>query len=367
MYKNDLVTGGSGDEYAAARSRARTTPSPPTPPPPTPSEAYSHLTPTEVSLLDRYWRVRGILSLERRNGLLHLSDVETVDSSAEADDAYMYWSLYGIQDLTGTDLVTNLIQDVLVWEASGDAAAAERIREVSRRMVDLNRLLGGEGADTAMMVFREPRILDVNPAIMVQRLVDMRMATLRDKGADTSGEGLLKMVENEPALLLQEGDVDASEKETTRSGAWKSGIVSDNDPTWESRFAELVVYKEEVGDAHVGFRAGDDATLVRWAKAQRRAFVEKRLDETRFVRLVEVGFRFKEDEAEWLRWYAELKRCQSDTGVANPDPLGNSTDYFLINWCGVQRIAQRVGRLTKEQVGLLEAIAFDWTGADPLS
>jgi hypothetical protein len=48
-------------------------------------------------------------------------------------------------------------------------------------------------------------------------------------------------------------------------------------------------------------------------------------------------------------------------------PLAGGADLYLLNWCGVQRIARRSCRLAPDREALLTAIGFDWEGADPLS
>ena len=42
-------------------------------------------------------------------------------------------------------------------------------------------------------------------------------------------------------------------------------------------------------------------------------------------------------------------------------------ELVLANWCSVQRIARRSGVLSEERVKQLEAIGFDFDGADALS
>ena len=88
--------------------------------------------------------------------------------------------------------------------------------------------------------------------------------------------------------------------------------------------------QESNGDAHVGFREGDDRNLSKWAKAQRRAFKEERLEQSRMLALVGIGFRFSDAEAEWLRWYSDLKKCKNETGIAYPNPLVSF--YRVITW-----------------------------------
>ncbi len=43
------------------------------------------------------------------------------------------------------------------------------------------------------------------------------------------------------------------------------------------------------------------------------------------------------------------------------------TNWHFASRCSVQRIAKRSGALAQDRIVLLDAIAFDWTGADALS
>ena len=63
--------------------------------------------------------------------------------------------------------------------------------------------------------------------------------------------------------------------------AWQHGVVSDADPGWDARLAELRSYFERHGDTHVGFRDGDPPPLVRWAAKQRSTFCANRLSPSR--------------------------------------------------------------------------------------
>ena len=47
--------------------------------------------------------------------------------------------------------------------------------------------------------------------------------------------------------------------------AWEFGLSADGDAEWERRYGQLLRYTYAHGDAHCGFREGDDAALTRWA------------------------------------------------------------------------------------------------------
>lgn len=81
----------------------------------------------------------------------------------------------------------------------------------------------------------------------------------------------------------------------------------------------------------------------------------------------EVGFEFDDEQAEWLRWYNEIRAFKEAHGHTTPAPLAAGSDFLLMNWCSVQRIAERSRVLSPERRALLDGIGFDWSGADALS
>jgi Helicase associated domain len=58
---------------------------------------------------------------------------------------------------------------------------------------------------------------------------------------------------------------------------WERGLASGGGGDWAAWLAQLRDYQRERGDAHTGYRAGDDPELGRWAAAQRAAFAEGQL------------------------------------------------------------------------------------------
>jgi len=79
-----------------------------------------------------------------------------------------------------------------------------------------------------------------------------------------------------------------------------------------------------------------------------------------------MGFILDADDAEWELMVSRLETAQAGVNRENP-LLDGGFDFLLNNWCSVQRISQRSGVLSERRVGRLEALKFDWTGADALS
>lgn len=79
-----------------------------------------------------------------------------------------------------------------------------------------------------------------------------------------------------------------------------------------------------------------------------------------------LGFEFDADNAEWDFMYDRLRAAQDQVSNKNT-LLDGGFDFLLNNWCSVQRISQRSGMLSDERIARLDAVDFDWTGADALS
>lgn len=77
------------------------------------------------------------------------------------------------------------------------------------------------------------------------------------------------------------------------------------------------------GDAHVGFRDGDDAELARWATKQRAEHRGGQLAEPKQAALEAAGFEWDGERAEWLRWYNEIQAFKRRHGHCQPQPLAH--------------------------------------------
>ncbi len=105
----------------------------------------------------------------------------------------------------------------------------------------------------------------------------------------------------------------------------------------------------------------------RWATKQRSAWRRGALEADKVSALESLGFAFDAEAAEWQRWFTHLCTFREEYGHCSPMPLAAGIDFYLINWCSVQRIARRSRVLSEKRVALLDGLGFDWTGADPLS
>lgn len=154
----------------------------------------------------------------------------------------------------------------------------------------------------------------------MQRLFDMKLA----EGAE--GIDVIRLVEQQPALLLAagpEGGSESDESADARLAAWRHGLVSDGAAEWGRRYEQLRGYRQRYGDAHVGYRDGDDAELGRWAAKQRSEAASGQLDQERRAALEALGFEFDGERAEWLRWLTEIRTFREREGHCQPQPLAH--------------------------------------------
>ncbi|KAF8056785.1 1-acyl-sn-glycerol-3-phosphate acyltransferase [Scenedesmus sp. PABB004] len=284
-------------------------------------------------LLSDFWEARGVFERGQRAQLVRVA--KELGGLGDGGGVEAAW----LRDAAAPLAEGALLPGVpATWAV--DSAVPE-IAAVSRRLVSLHALLGG-GADVDViwMVTREPRLLAASRHDMMARLMAMRLASARVPG----GVDVVKLVEAQPALLLGgEPGADwaalSGEELAGLVQAWEHGVACDGDPEWRQRLAQLRVYRAAHGDTGAGFRSGDDPGLARWAAKQRRQLARGTLPEARAAALEELGFEADEDEAEWLVWFLELARFKEAHGHASPLSLSGGADFYLINWCSVQRVA----------------------------
>ena len=283
------------------------------------------------------------------------------------------------------------------------------------------RARGPEGLDVGALVSSQPSLLlqplapdapPPPPGSLSEE--EERLLLEGSEGEESGGE------EEE-----QRGEEERGEKEPVEEllRSWSAGLASDSRRPWAARFVALKGYVARHGDAAVGTRGGDDPALVRWAEKQRadfaglvvgggggggggRSALRRRapsppapprpsfLEPYRRTLLEGVGFCFDAEEAEFGRMVAAAAAAGAGGegsagsgaatatariggggaggggGAAGGGGGGASArgdELLLANWCSVQRIAKRSGALSAGRIAQLEAIGFDFDGADALS
>ena len=127
---------------------------------------------------------------------------------------------------------------------------------------------------------------------------------------------------------------------------------------WEQHFDELRAFRAEAGHT----RVPPGSTLAKWVDRQRRTHKLGRLDQDRKERLDGLGFEWSLKNAVWEEMYEQLRLFREKYGHANVKksygPLGI--------WVQTQRHAYQK-HLTPERQARLEALQFDFSGADGFS
>lgn len=96
-----------------------------------------------------------------------------------------------------------------------------------------------------------------------------------------------------------------------------------NTPACHTTACPFTLLIHRHGDAHVGFRDGDDSELTRWAAKQRSEHKAGQLAEAKQAQLAAVGFEFDGERAEWLRWFNEIQAFKARHGHCQPHPLAH--------------------------------------------
>jgi hypothetical protein len=131
---------------------------------------------------------------------------------------------------------------------------------------------------------------------------------------------------------------------------------------WDQRLAELVAYKQRVGDCLVPHHSATEPHLGEWVYHQRKYQREGRLSPERFARLSEIGFAWEcpaPPGVSWEQRLAQLAAYKERHGHCNV-PHEWSEDPGLGQWVATQRKNRKQGRLTPERVRQLLQLGFQW-------
>lgn len=155
-----------------------------------------------------------------------------------------------------------------------------------RRLFDMKLAEGSEALDVVQLVEQQPALLLQVGGLQAAGLTGwggahLCASNLRRAASHASSccrgarmpppaPEVVPMPAPAPLPCLQE-DAGLSDDETAaeRLQAWQHGLVSDGTSEWARRYQDLLRYRDSWGDAHVGFRDGDDEELSRWAAKQR--------------------------------------------------------------------------------------------------
>jgi Helicase associated domain len=143
---------------------------------------------------------------------------------------------------------------------------------------------------------------------------------------------------------------------------WEVERASKSRVSWDTRFQQLVDYKNTHGDTDVPIYYQDNLSLGRWVYNQRYLHSYEKLDANRVIMLESIGFEWTDVVSFDDRWEEKYERLYQywkencDTLV----PHNYDNDPELASWVCTQRSFYKDGILLEDRIEKLEAIDFIW-------
>lgn len=128
--------------------------------------------------------------------------------------------------------------------------------------------------------------------------------------------------------------------------------------TWEYKYQQLKEYHQVNGNCMVK-RNYKNKQLGNWVGTQRTLYNKGLLEQERINKLNELNFEWGPNE-QWLLRFRDLVKYKEEFGAVNV-PRRYKTDTFHLGvWTIWMREQYKEGKLSKEQIDLLEGIGFNW-------
>lgn len=131
--------------------------------------------------------------------------------------------------------------------------------------------------------------------------------------------------------------------------------------SWDTRYEELLQFREKYGRCDVPVRNPENPSLGCWVASQRINRKRGKLSSDQETKLTEAGFIWQVGTAQksWEARYSELLEFREAHGNCNV-PSHHSDNSALGFWVAAQRTNMRMGRLSSEQIRLLDDAGFVW-------
>jgi len=194
-------------------------------------------------------------------------------------------------------------------------------------------------------------------AMMLLGTVDDDVVTEMAARCGMKNDDLLKNAET-----FKEGRADGQAKGIAT-------IVKKGRVSWETMFAELILYKDEVGHCKVPQNYEANKKLGRWVDKQRqeyKLFMEgkkAKISEERIGKLNSIDFKWKMlERTDWETRFDQLVEYKKLKGDCNV-PQRYEANPQLANWVDAQRAMSKKGVKSKkelERIDKLDGIEFDW-------
>jgi hypothetical protein len=128
---------------------------------------------------------------------------------------------------------------------------------------------------------------------------------------------------------------------------------------WESRYCELIEFREVHGHCNVPDSWPENLKLARWVMTQRQMYRKGKLSQDRILKLEAIGFIWCRQEHEWNEMYRRLVSFLKAHGVGAV-PLELKGDPQLGSWVVKQRYRKKQGLLKDERIRRLEEVGTRW-------
>lgn len=144
---------------------------------------------------------------------------------------------------------------------------------------------------------------------------------------------------------------------TKRKRTVKVKLPSDN---WDIKYLQVLEFKMKNG--HTDITRQDSFTLANWLSKQRADRKANILEDEKIKKLDFLGIEWElksiqKNSSHWDSKYNELKEVFTASGSSFVSTKDNKT---LASWIIQQRVRRKKGKLSNEQIELLNEINFDW-------
>jgi len=134
---------------------------------------------------------------------------------------------------------------------------------------------------------------------------------------------------------------------------------------WAEQFEQLKKFKEQNGHCEVGFVADANDDLLGWIRTQRTMLAHGKLATDRKQKLDAIGFSWSGEitDRRWDEMYELLKIYHTTHGDADV-PHRWKDNHKLAAWVSAQRQRRKQGKLSDEEVRLLDKLGLTWKSRD---
>ena len=196
---------------------------------------------------------------------------------------------------------------------------------------------------------------------------DERLQAEIDEVAFSKGERISKRIE----ITYDDNEIDkiisleGMDKEIKRY--LFDQIIEKTRDSWNLMYANLVEFKKIYSTTNISRKHIEYKTLKWWVQTQRDSYFKKKLSQSQIDKLNRIGFEWKGEQRReitdrfeiWMRSYRKLQIYFTENG--NTDiPAMYKKDKSLGAWVVEQRIRYDKGKLSDEQIELLENIKINW-------